>query len=174
MSQAPLENEIASTCELMANAMQTSFMEESKRLLSPLAIYSKGVSSQIRIAVKIDETLGDLGSLPSASLEDKLIYLLILKMLVKAEVAADKLGESINKLFAEMAKFLIEKNKAYGNSVAQPINVFAKELSSVQQINVRIDDKLSRIARGSEFPGDDTDIDLAGYLILKRVICGAR
>jgi len=38
------------------------------------------------------------------------------------------------------------------------------------QIDCRIDDKLSRLARGSEFPGDDTVLDLAGYLILRRIV----
>jgi hypothetical protein len=35
-----------------------------------------------------------------------------------------------------------------------------------EQLLVRIDDKLSRLAHGSEFPGDDTIVDLAGYLVL--------
>jgi len=38
----------------------------------------------------------------------------------------------------------------------------------VEQIKVRIDDKLSRIMRG-ENAGEDVEIDLAGYLILLRV-----
>jgi len=39
----------------------------------------------------------------------------------------------------------------------------------VEQINVRIDDKLSRIARGRDYAGDDTELDLIGYLVLRRV-----
>jgi hypothetical protein len=39
-----------------------------------------------------------------------------------------------------------------------------------EQINVRIDDKLSRIARGrQDVIQEDTELDLIGYLILKRV-----
>jgi hypothetical protein len=34
---------------------------------------------------------------------------------------------------------------------------------------VRIDDKLSRFARGSEFPGDNDIDDLLGYLVLLKV-----
>lgn len=45
-------------------------------------------------------------------------------------------------------------------------------MGAVEQINVRIDDKLSRLARGNEYPGDDTELDLIGYLILKRVVQG--
>jgi len=66
---------------------------------------------------------------------------------------------------------LIAKNKAYGNSFAQPANIFCK-LSAEEQINVRIDDKLNRIAKGkqTEDVPEDTEIDLIGYLILKRVL----
>ena len=38
-----------------------------------------------------------------------------------------------------------------------------------EQLLVRIDDKLSRIARGSEFENDDTILDLIGYLVLLRI-----
>jgi hypothetical protein len=66
--------------------------------------------------------------------------------------------------------FLIEKNNAYGNSVSDPIRIFSK-LSVLDGLRVRIDDKLSRIARGidTEKVEEATDIDLIGYLILKRI-----
>lgn len=69
----------------------------------------------------------------------------------------------------EIETLLIEKNKAYGNSFAEPINVFTKA-DALEQLDVRIDDKLNRIKKGSEFQGDDTELDLIGYLILKRVL----
>jgi len=65
----------------------------------------------------------------------------------------------------EIKTFLLEKNKAYGNSALDPINIFSKN-TAVEQIAVRIDDKLNRLKKGSEFQGDDTVKDLAGYLIL--------
>jgi hypothetical protein len=71
---------------------------------------------------------------------------------------------------AALADFLVEKNRAYGNSAADPCRIFAKRAGALMQIDCRIDDKLSRLARGSEFPGDDTVLDLAGYLILRRVV----
>jgi hypothetical protein len=60
---------------------------------------------------------------------------------------------------------LIQKNTAYGNSALEPLRMFSKA-SPREQLLVRLDDKLSRLARGSEFPGDDTIVDLAGYLVL--------
>ena len=67
-----------------------------------------------------------------------------------------------------IGNMLCTKNKAYGNSVFEPIGIFAKN-DWEDQINTRIDDKLSRVARGNEYPGDDTILDLIGYLILLRI-----
>lgn len=69
----------------------------------------------------------------------------------------------------EIASLLIEKNISYGNSALDPICVFAKDVDPGKQIDIKIDDKLSRIKRGSEFQGDDTVLDLAGYLVLKLI-----
>lgn len=68
----------------------------------------------------------------------------------------------------EIKEMLLAKNKAYGNSALAPLRIFSRA-DTVEQLNVRIDDKLSRIARGSEFSGDDTELDLIGYLVLRRV-----
>ena len=75
----------------------------------------------------------------------------------------------IREVCQEVADFLVAKNRAYGDSASDPVRVFSK-VDALEQINVRIDDKLSRIARGNEFDGDDTELDLIGYLILKRAI----
>lgn len=62
---------------------------------------------------------------------------------------------------------LIEKNCVYGNSALAPVRVFSRA-STVEQILVRIDDKLSRLARGSA-AGEDVEKDLLGYLVLLRI-----
>ena len=66
-----------------------------------------------------------------------------------------------------MAEMLITKNRAYGNSVFMPVAIFAKG-DPEELINVRIDDKLSRLMRGKEAAGEDAEMDLCGYLLLKR------
>ena len=63
---------------------------------------------------------------------------------------------------------LIAKNAAYGASAFEPLRIFSRA-DPIEQLNVRIDDKLSRIARGHEHGGDDTELDLLGYLVLRRV-----
>jgi len=65
---------------------------------------------------------------------------------------------------------LLEKNKKYGNSALDPVRVFS-DASTLEQLLVRMDDKLSRIkSMGVAQMGDeDTLLDLAGYLVLLMV-----
>lgn len=69
---------------------------------------------------------------------------------------------------SQIEDMLIQKNQAYGNSALDPVRVFSK-MDTKEQLLVRIDDKLSRIARGSTFPGEDTIDDLIGYLVLLKI-----
>jgi len=76
--------------------------------------------------------------------------------------------EDIRRVTKEIGEFLVEKNKAYGDSALEPVRVFSRA-DAVEQLLVRIDDKLSRFMRGHEFPGDNDIDDLIGYLILLKV-----
>jgi len=67
-----------------------------------------------------------------------------------------------------LKSLLLEKNKAYGNSAIDPIRIFS-QADPEEQLKVRIDDKLSRIMRGSEYQTEDTVQDLVGYITLLRV-----
>ena len=84
-----------------------------------------------------------------------------------------KFQKQVRKILQQTEKMLISKNKAYGNSALNPVRVFSKA-SPQEQILVRIDDKLSRLARGSEYPGDDTIDDLLGYLVLLKMSKGTK
>jgi len=67
-------------------------------------------------------------------------------------------------------ELLISKNKDYGNSFAETINVFTN-LNPIEQINVRLDDKLKRMLNeGEKNFNEDTELDFIGYLILRRVL----
>lgn len=68
----------------------------------------------------------------------------------------------------EVAHMLIKKNIAYGDSALNPVRVFSKA-DPREQLHVRIDDKLSRMMRGTEYPGDNDIDDLIGYLILLKI-----
>jgi len=68
---------------------------------------------------------------------------------------------------------LIDKNIQYGDSVMDPIAIFAKG-NPQDLVRVRIDDKLSRLKRGNDSIESDIDIvdDLIGYLVLLRIMMG--
>ena len=70
----------------------------------------------------------------------------------------------------DIKELLIHKNRKYGNSALKPCRVFSKS-SPVEQLLVRIDDKLNRIMQGAGLLADDEDVinDLIGYLVLLKI-----
>lgn len=74
----------------------------------------------------------------------------------------------IAKVCDEIKELLLEKNRKYGDSAINPKRVFSKA-SAIEQINVRLDDKISRLISGQEDDTEDVELDLVGYLVLKRV-----
>lgn len=79
----------------------------------------------------------------------------------------EEFARDVQAVLADVGNLLIEKNKKYGNSALDPMRVFSRA-RTVEQIRVRLDDKLSRLARGV---GEDEDVerDVMGYLVLLRV-----
>lgn len=64
---------------------------------------------------------------------------------------------------------LLAKNAAYGDSALSPRRIFSRA-DAIEQIKVRIDDKLSRIGTmGVDDADEDTVGDLIGYLVLLRI-----
>lgn len=74
----------------------------------------------------------------------------------------------IVRVCTDISVMLQEKNVAYGDSALDPVRVFSKS-NSIEQLLVRIDDKLSRFARGTDYPGDNDIDDLIGYLVLLKI-----
>jgi hypothetical protein len=74
----------------------------------------------------------------------------------------------IVRVCTDISIMLQEKNFAYGDSALDPVRIFSKA-SAIEQLLVRIDDKLSRFARGNEYPGDNDIDDLIGYLVLLKI-----
>lgn len=72
----------------------------------------------------------------------------------------------------EIKVLLREKNEAYGDSALNPIRLFSRA-DAITAIQVRIDDKLSRIqTMGINDKAEDTIKDLIGYLVLLQVAQG--
>ena len=68
-------------------------------------------------------------------------------------------------VYARAGALLVEKNQRYGDSAGRPVRIFSRT-DDLEQLRVRLDDKLSRIARGAGEMAEDEDtvFDLLGYL----------
>lgn len=67
-------------------------------------------------------------------------------------------------------ELLLSKNAKYGDSALNPTRVMSKA-NAVEQILVRIDDKLSRISSGAGLLATDEDVveDIIGYFVLLKI-----
>jgi hypothetical protein len=68
----------------------------------------------------------------------------------------------------QLKELLLEKNRKYGDSALNPVRVFSKT-SPIEQIRVRLDDKLSRLRNQQDDEDEDVLTDLIGYLVLYKV-----
>jgi len=68
----------------------------------------------------------------------------------------------------EIKELLLSKNRKYGDSALNPVRVFSKS-DSLEQIRVRMDDKLSRLRNAQTDEDEDVIADLTGYLVLYQV-----
>jgi len=70
----------------------------------------------------------------------------------------------------DIKELLLYKNQQYGDSALNPSRIFSKA-SPVEQLLVRIDDKLNRIKKGAGLIATDEDViqDLIGYLVLLKI-----
>ena len=81
-----------------------------------------------------------------------------------------KTQEEISAVCNDIKELLLYKNKQYGDSALNPSRIFSKA-SAVEQLLVRIDDKLNRIKKGAGLVGEEEDViqDLIGYLVLLKI-----
>ena len=78
--------------------------------------------------------------------------------------------QQISNICDKVKDLLLAKNLKYGDSALSPIRVLSKS-SPIEQILVRIDDKLNRIKQGDGLLESDEDVvlDLIGYFVLLKV-----
>jgi hypothetical protein len=68
----------------------------------------------------------------------------------------------------EIKELLLSKNRRYGDSALNPVRVFSKA-NPLEQLKVRIDDKLSRLKSAQDDEDEDVVNDLLGYLVLYKI-----
>ena len=78
--------------------------------------------------------------------------------------------KEIARVCDKVKNLLLEKNMKYGDSALNPIRIMS-QASNIEQILVRIDDKLNRLKQGNNLLFDDEDVimDLIGYYVLLKV-----
>lgn len=78
---------------------------------------------------------------------------------------------AIRKHMKEFGEWLISKNRAYGNSVVENINVFGKG-TALDIIKIRMDDKLKKMIKGKDLSEekDDAGKDFCGYWHLLKIL----
>ena len=77
-------------------------------------------------------------------------------------------AELITKKVKAIETLLLEKNRKYGDSALNPCRIFSKA-DAVEQIKVRIDDKLKRLQNEQNDEDEDVVKDLVGYLVLLMI-----
>ena len=91
---------------------------------------------------------------------------------ISSEELATALGlnfeDKVDAVLADVKAKLIAKNNQYGNSALEPIRAFSK-LNPVEQLLIRIDDKISRLQKGDGTGDEDAEADTLGYLILLAI-----
>lgn len=134
-----------------------------------VAVFSRATVGE-RLFMRLDDQLGRAAQ----GDEDDLLDLMadLVELVAHARVSAagcSVVGQvDLAAVCLELATFLLAKNAAYGDSALAPVRVFSRA-DPVEQLRVRLDDKLSRLARGHEHGADDTVLDLLGYLVLLRI-----
>jgi hypothetical protein len=78
--------------------------------------------------------------------------------------------QEISRVCDDIKNLLLQKNEKYGDSALNPSRIFSKA-DTREQLCVRIDDKLTRIAKGVGLLATDEDVlqDLIGYLVLLKI-----
>lgn len=89
-------------------------------------------------------------------------------MAVDFELKQTEFAKDLNQVLNGLEALLLAKNRKYGDSALNPAQTFSSA-SPIELINVRLDDKLSRIRNRQTDEDEDVEIDLIGYLILKQI-----
>lgn len=77
--------------------------------------------------------------------------------------------DQIIKACEDIKGILLEKNRKYGDAALSPLQIFSTA-NPLEAINIRLDDKLKRKLNDPDDEDEDIELDIIGYLILKRIV----
>lgn len=82
--------------------------------------------------------------------------------------AQSEFVQDLSEVITNIEQMLTIKNRKYGDAALNPNQTFSTA-TPIELINVRMDDKLSRIRNRQNDEDEDVEVDLIGYLILKQI-----
>jgi hypothetical protein len=140
-----------------------------KKILERRSIFSKDLSLIEKLYYEVDKLLNSF----SSSSDKEKFAIIIIKMMIliltkKENKTLDDLQIIIdlyNQKVEDILKHLLDKNRKYGNSALNPIRIVSSE-NTVEQLYIRIDDKLNRVINRQNDEDEDLPFDIAGYFIL--------
>jgi hypothetical protein len=88
--------------------------------------------------------------------------------LVDPQDARQQFAHDLGDVLQSLETMLVAKNRKYGDSALNPVQTFSN-VPPIELINVRMDDKLSRIRNRQNDEDEDAELDLIGYLLLKQI-----
>lgn len=165
------DQQIRQECETLKNWLRASLAAMD---LFPVEVFCKAsISDQINAA--LDRSIRWAQREPMSFVANREVIRCLLQRRAlqqsHKDISLSSMAVAIDTLCDTVQAKLLEKNTAYGNSVLDPVRLFCKS-DRIQQINVRLDDKISRIKRGHALSDEsllDTEFDMLGYLILKSI-----
>jgi hypothetical protein len=83
-------------------------------------------------------------------------------------MSQEQFQEDLDKVLTKIRNILRDKNRKYGDAALNPSQTFGRS-DPIELINVRMDDKLSRIRNRQNDDDEDPELDLIGYLLLKQI-----
>ena len=86
---------------------------------------------------------------------------------LEGSVVIDSFEDDLDHVLGKVKDLLMAKNAAYGDAALNPLRVHSKS-NPVEQLKVRMDDKLSRMIRGKS-AGEDATLAYVGYYFMFKI-----
>lgn len=87
---------------------------------------------------------------------------------MSADPVQAQFQKDLQEVLETFYELLVAKNRKYGDAALNPVQTFSS-VPPIELINVRLDDKLSRIRNRQNDEDEDPELDLLGYLVLKQI-----
>lgn len=157
--------------ELENYTNKSSFVKD---LFSKKHIFVQDIKTLVY--VKVDEILNSFSSIKDEDSKKKMCLIMIqmmIMLLVLKEKQVEKIEDIdidlfntyVNDRLKKLVDHVIEKNRKYGNSALNPIRIMSSS-STIEQLYIRLDDKLNRLINRQDDEDEDIPFDIAGYFIL--------